>query len=101
MILIKRQLNWVECNFGLKSYLWFQIVYTRDSEITRMISDQNCTSLSSITIINSGRTVMKELLCSTLFKCCIIILLFEKEKELFLTEYGSFTLNIIGCNDVT
>ena len=25
MDLIKWQLNWVECNFGLKSYLWFQI----------------------------------------------------------------------------
>jgi len=25
MDLIKWQLNWVECNFGLKSYFWFQI----------------------------------------------------------------------------
>ena len=41
MELIKWQLNFGSCNFGLKSYLWFQIV-----EITRMISDQ-----SSITII--------------------------------------------------
>jgi len=36
MDLIKWQLNFMSSNFGLKSYLWFQI----DFEITRMISDQ-------------------------------------------------------------
>ena len=42
MDLIKWQLNWVECNFGLKSYLWNHAYDFRP----------NCTPLSSITIMN-------------------------------------------------
>jgi len=38
MDVIKWQMNFGSCNFGPKSYLWFQIKL--DFEITRMISDQ-------------------------------------------------------------
>ena len=45
MALVKWQLNFGPCNFGLKSYLWLQIELDRaarsfDFEITRMILDQ-------------------------------------------------------------
>ena len=43
MGVIKWQLNFVSCNFGLKSYLWFQIeraLVWFDFEITHIISDQ-------------------------------------------------------------
>ena len=43
------------CNFGLKSYFWFQIALTRSHAqsraVTRMISDQIVLHSSSITII--------------------------------------------------
>ena len=49
--------NWVECNFGLKSYGWFQ---TTRFEIKNIISDRNCTTRSSITFHwSSSRFVEK------------------------------------------
>ena len=51
----KWQLNFGSCNFGLKSYLWFQIelaLRARSILKSRVCFLTNCTPLSSITIIN-------------------------------------------------
>ena len=55
--------------FGLKSYTWFRF------EITIIISDQNCTPLSSIPIINVLHT-SKITFYSIVASTCILLMLY-------------------------
>ena len=61
----------MSCNFGLKSYLWFQIelaLRSFDFEITRMISDQIALHSVQLPLLIKSNTALRTLLFLPKFK---------------------------------